>query len=87
MTAWLLCLSLLTSLNFVISCPITQQFNSLDEFYEFGENNPNVASNEPLYRVWLDEGYNIDGAACLDGTMPAFYFRKGIGSGINKFQR
>ena len=36
-------------------------------------------------KIELNDAQNDLGAACLDGTVPVFYFRKGNGDGIDKF--
>lgn len=67
------------------SCPRSIEFNNLGDFYKYRHDH-NLKENEALYRVWLTKAYNENGAKCLDGSMPAFYYRPGYGSGINKFQ-
>merc|ERR1719242_1046765 len=36
-------------------------------------------------RVNLTDAMNSNGAVCIDGSVPVFYFRPGTGSGVNKF--
>eukprot|EP00483_Globobulimina_turgida_P012582 UN12605 len=62
------------------TCPEFKEYASVEEYYRvYGE-------IETLgTRVNLTDAMNQNGAVCLDGTVPVFYWRPGFGDGVNKF--
>eukprot|EP01084_Bolivina_argentea_P222322 376316_1 len=67
------------------SCPKPQEFNTINDFYAYQKTH-NTTEEELMYRVWLTDAHQSIGAKCLDGSVPAFYFRPGWDNGTNKFQ-
>eukprot|EP01083_Nonionella_stella_P209488 759340_1 len=62
-------------------CPEFEGYASKEEYFKvYGE-----TATPPGTRVNLTDAMNNNGAVCLDGTVPVFYWRTGTGDGVNKF--
>ena len=61
------------------SCQPLQMFNTIEEYQA-----ANI-QDEPGYQVMLIDEAAQNGAYCLDGSVPDFYYRGGTGDGVNKF--
>ena len=72
-------LTIVGSLNIDDSCPSLTTFDTLEEYHGAG------IKETPGYQVFLTDEASKNGAYCLDGSVPDFYFRVGADNGVNKF--
>ena len=61
------------------ACPSLTMFNTIEEYDSAN------TGEIPAYQIFLSEEASKNGAVCLDGSVPDFYYRAGSGDGINKF--
>eukprot|EP01083_Nonionella_stella_P133788 406796_1 len=61
------------------ACVPLKTYNTLEE-YSIHEPN-----ETPAYQVLMEEEASTNGAYCLDGSVPDFYYRPGVGDGVSKF--
>eukprot|EP01084_Bolivina_argentea_P281690 482005_1 len=62
------------------TCPEFKEYASPEEYYNVYGETATMGT-----RVNLTDAMNQNGAVCLDGTVPVFYWRPGTGDGVNKF--
>ena len=63
-------------------CVNYKQYESLQQYHQI---NPNGDGATLSKRVNMTDAANNDGAVCIDGSVPVFYWRRGKDDGINKF--
>ena len=67
----------------VEECPRLQTFNTIEQYRASISTGYRI--EDPLYQVIMTQEAETNGAYCLDGSVPDFYYRSGSGDGINKF--
>ena len=56
-----------------------KSYATLDEYYKHEQ------GDTPGQQVLMTDEATLNGAYCLDGSVPDFYYRAGTGDGIHKF--
>lgn len=64
------------------ACVDYKEYDSIEQFHQM---NPNGDSATLSKRVNMTDAANNDGAVCIDGSIPVFYWRPGRDDGTNKF--
>eukprot|EP01084_Bolivina_argentea_P281695 482011_1 len=63
-------------------CMNYKGYDSVEEYHQL---NPNVSRDTYSTRINLTKSANEDGAVCIDGSVPVFYWRPGVDDGVTKY--
>eukprot|EP01084_Bolivina_argentea_P105426 188781_1 len=68
--------------NYHFGCNKFTEYDSIEQFKQL---NPTKLASTLSKRVNMTNAANNDGAVCIDGSVPVFYWRPGKDDGLNKF--